>query len=475
MQLAAGRKIDRYVIGPPIGEGASAVVYAARHESLGTDHAIKVLTRATPEITRRLLAEGRAQAHLRHPNIVNVTDIIEIDGQPGLVMEQVRGPSLTELLARGRLPLDRVDALARPILEGVRYAHDHGVLHRDLKPDNILVGLTPAGPVPKILDFGLVKFVSNNLQVSTYLETVGNVPMGTPYYMAPEQFDPDQVVTGATDVWSLGVLLYEMTTGERPFRATNILELAMAIGTGTHRPVDELRPDLPDRYRRAIEGALQKDPAQRWASPHALFSAWIGAAEISPANGASPQAEDPWTTELRRIYTGEDKEPPPRAFDAAAETIDPGSDWQNEVDTSEVPKALPDAEPEALTPPTTSPMVPAVLGALGAIATLAVVGLGALLFLQSGGPDQAQVVERPPPETSAVPPVTVSVQGVDPSFVRLKDDRGLHTIDQPVPAGVYEVLLRDEHGEEHVALPDLALVSGQSRTLRCKPKSWTCR
>jgi serine/threonine protein kinase len=473
MQLQDGRKIDRYVIGSRVGEGANAVVYAAKHESLGTEHAIKVLTRATPEITRRLRAEGRAQAHLRHPNIVNVTDIIAIDGQPGLVMELVRGPSLSALMARGRLPFERIDALVEPILKGVAFAHERGVLHRDLKPDNILIGLSPTGPVPKILDFGLVKFVSTTLHGSEIVETVGHLPMGTPYYMAPEQFDPNLAVTGATDVWSLGVLLYELVTGERPFQAGNILDLAMVIGTGEYLPIDELRAQVPERWKHAITRALTVDPEARWSSPSALLAAWSGNPIDGEVSATDRPAEDPWTAELRRMYTGEDREPPPQPFDAAAETIDPGTDWQHEVDTSEVPKALPAADTQPLSPSSGTSLVPFLfLG--GAMALLLVIGLLAVGVLSLSGSESTPLESRPTPVSTAVPPASVTIEGVESSFVRLRDNDGLYLVSEPVPAGVYEVLLRDEHGEEHVALRDFALVSGQSRTLKCKAKTWTC-
>ncbi|TNE92388.1 MAG: serine/threonine protein kinase [Deltaproteobacteria bacterium] len=478
MHLAPGRKIDRYIIGAPIGEGASAVVYAAKHEALGTEHAIKVLTQATPQVTRRLLAEGRAQAHLRHPNIVNVTDVVEIDGQPGLVMEHVRGPTLAELIARGRLAPERVDALVRPLLEGVEYAHAKGVLHRDLKPGNVLLSLTPAGPVPKILDFGLVKFLSAEMPGSIYQETLGGMPLGTPYYMAPEQFDPSIEITGATDVWSLGVLLYELVTGQRPFAGQDILALAGQIRRGEYIPLPELAPGVPDRWERAIRGALQVDTSKRWRSPGELLSAWQGdivrRATLPPEPSA--ETEDPWTAELKALYMGRSTDPPPQPLDASAETIDPSIEWKHVLDTSEVPKDLPSTTPTPLAPRSQRNPVPWILAAASVVLLVA----AGLLAMRGDTPAPVEApepapAERPPPASSAVPAATLTVQGVEPEFVRLRDERGLYPASQPVPPGVYEVLLRDDHGEEHVALRDYALVSGQAYTLKCKAKTWTCR
>jgi len=182
MQLEPGEVVDRYVIEQKIGQGGMAVVYRARHSQLGTLHAIKVLQVPALAIRDRLLLEGRAQATLRHPNIVNVTDVIDVHGAPGLVMELVEGPSLDDLLARVQLTIPQVDELARGILAGVAEAHRHGLIHRDLKPANVMLKPTGTGFVPKVTDFGLAKVLSADEGPG---RTQSNVAMGTPAYMAP--------------------------------------------------------------------------------------------------------------------------------------------------------------------------------------------------------------------------------------------------------------------------------------------------
>jgi len=291
MQLTTGSIVDRYTVVGTLGEGGMAMVYRVRHNQLGTEHALKVLTIASVQIAERLLQEGRVQATLRHPNIVAVTDIVDLSGSPGLIMELVNGPSLDDFLVREMLSLDQVDALASGILAGVAAAHAQDLIHRDLKPANIMLAITPAGLVPKVTDFGLAKLLTGGGGNS---HTRTGSTMGTPHYMAPEQIRDSKNVGPRADVFSLGVILYEMVTQQRAFDGEDLLAIFNAVASGEYVPVRDHRPALPDRMERAITGALQVALTDRVASVAELQAIWSGG-EVSVA--PAPMA-GPWDTEV---------------------------------------------------------------------------------------------------------------------------------------------------------------------------------
>lgn len=299
-RLAVGTQVDRYVIEGVLGEGGMAVVYRARHAQLGSAHAIKVLTIPSKAIRERLLMEGRVQANIRSRNVVPVTDIVDVDGAPGLVMELVDGPSLAELLLTcGRLPIEQVDELARGILAGAAAAHRAGLIHRDLKPGNILLARTDEGLVPKITDFGLAK-VLDAVEDADLHHTRSSATLGSPRYMSPEQIRSAKGVDPRSDVFSLGAILYELVTGSPAFEGRDLMEIFTAITEGRYRPVRELAPDAPDRAVAAIEAALQVSPDARPQDVEALASLWRGpvadAASLPPSSPPrlAPRVRPAW-------------------------------------------------------------------------------------------------------------------------------------------------------------------------------------
>jgi hypothetical protein len=261
MLLDPGRVVDRYVVEAWIGEGGMAAVYRARHRELGTLHALKVLTNGGSDFRARFLREGRAQATLRHPNILPVTDLVDAGGSPALVMEYVPGPTLRELLERQRLDRDTAVGLFRQIVLGVAAAHESGVVHRDLKPANVLLVAGERGWVPKIADFGLLK--STRADAST---TASGIGMGTPGYMAPEQARDASAVDVRADVFALGCIFYEMLFGERSFPGPGAIEALTASREGRYVRPAERAPDLPQPLVRLIEGCLAPDPADRFGA-----------------------------------------------------------------------------------------------------------------------------------------------------------------------------------------------------------------
>ncbi len=265
MDLSTGTFVqERYRVRGLLGRGGMASVYLAWDERLRIEVALKVLHVPAAAIQERLLQEGRVQASLRHPNVLNVTDIVDVAGCPGLVMELVQGPSLDALLARTLLVPGEAGRLARGILAGVRAAHEAGVIHRDLKPGNVLLATVDGELVPKVADFGLVKLLGPEGGSGTR----SGLPMGTPPYMAPEQIRGVSDIDQRADLFSLGAVLYELFTGTRAFPGDDVLAIFDAVQAGRWTR----RSDLPDPVSDAIAGCLAPDRADRIASCDALLA-----------------------------------------------------------------------------------------------------------------------------------------------------------------------------------------------------------
>jgi Tol biopolymer transport system component len=263
--IAAGTRLGRYQIIELIGQGGMGYVYRATDTSLDRDVAVKVLPDALAhdaERRRRLESEARIVASLNHPNIVTLHAVEDVDGRLLLAMELVRGLPLSALIPRDGLPLARLLAIAVPIAEGLSAAHALGIIHRDLKPGNVMVGTD--GTV-KVLDFGIAKRRDNSAGAVT--ETLGPATahgdvVGTVAYMSPEQAQ-GLAVDARSDVFSFGVMLYEMATGRRPFTGATPVASVAEILRDAPAPVTALNPLLPKELARVIRRALAKDPARR--------------------------------------------------------------------------------------------------------------------------------------------------------------------------------------------------------------------
>ncbi|MEZ4317547.1 MAG: protein kinase [Myxococcota bacterium] len=251
--LQTGFEVDRYVVEEKLGEGGMAVVYRVRHSTLGTRHALKVLSLTSRDVKERLIQEGRVQATLRHPNIVAVTDVLDVDGAPGLLMEFIQGPALDHWLYNYQPSIEEALTVFRGIVAGVGHAHSKGLIHRDLKPANVLLHVDDRGVRAKVTDFGLAKLTeSPNLK-----RTRTGTTMGTPAYMAPEQIRDASTVDRRADLYSLGVILYELVCGQTPFRDDDIIELFAKVAAGEYPHPRELRPDLPNAVVDCIEALVE--------------------------------------------------------------------------------------------------------------------------------------------------------------------------------------------------------------------------
>ena len=272
MKLNPGTTVDRYVVEEILGAGGTAMVYLVRHKSLGTRHALKVLTISSAAIRERMLREGQVQATLQHPNVVAVTDVIEIEGQPGLLMERIVGPSLERALSKYKLAMGDAEVLFHGILSGVRAAHDMGLVHRDLKPANVLLQRTQAGFVPKVTDFGLAKVLEADPAV---IHTRSGIAMGTPSYMAPEQIRDARTVDQRADIWSLGCLLYELMTRRRTFPGDEALAIYNAVNDrASDIHIEPYEREIKIRSR--IDGVLYDTPAP----PRKFMSALVSRIKI---------------------------------------------------------------------------------------------------------------------------------------------------------------------------------------------------
>ena len=264
---AIGDKVlDRYVVRQKLGGGAMGVVFKAFDERLRCDVALKFLletNRFDEKARARFLREGRALARIRHPAICTVRDFLDEAGTDILVMEFVEGQTLDRRLANGPLPERDVVRLGLQLAEGLGAAHAAGVLHRDLKPANI--GLSPNGCV-KILDFGLAKMMPGVGGVSVSISTTDTIEVrGTLPYIAPELLKGG-VPDAASDVYSLGCVLYEMATSRRAFPEEDGLRLWHAILNASPTPPRRVAPRLSVALERVILGCLEKEPRRRYVT-----------------------------------------------------------------------------------------------------------------------------------------------------------------------------------------------------------------
>jgi len=283
-----GRSIGNYKIVRAIGEGGMGTVYLAEHPMIGKRVAVKMLRPdlgTDPGLVSRFFQEARAVNEIRHPNIGDISDYGKTeDGIVYLVMELLEGRSLRDRLnAEGALPLDEAVTISRQVCDALAAAHRVGIVHRDLKPDNVFLLQDPAQPGglrSKLFDFGVAKLLGEQEKQVGHKTIAGSV-VGTPYYMSPEQA-LCQDVGAASDIYSMGVMMFEMVTGHVPFAAEQLVILLNAILKQPAPPASEFRPEVPPFLDRLILRCLEKDPGGRPQTMEevvALLNA--GAAELA--------------------------------------------------------------------------------------------------------------------------------------------------------------------------------------------------
>ncbi len=274
--LQSGQMLGNYEVIEEIGQGGFAWVYRLEHTVLGSQHALKVLRAelvADRQIRHRFLSEARITANLRHPNIIRATDAIAIPGVAGIVMDFIEGGSLEGYIAAASAPAPpgRVRDVFLPVLDALHYAHCAQIIHRDIKPANILMETLPDGRLrPMLVDFGVARVRGDlaarqeHTQVGTRIGTVG--------YMSPEQLESATSADVRSDIFSLGVTMFELATLKPPFQGATQFEVMKAIISGSYTMPESLRQADPV-LARVIARALEKNPADRFDSCAAMAEA----------------------------------------------------------------------------------------------------------------------------------------------------------------------------------------------------------
>lgn len=287
MNLAPGTEIERYVVKDVIGSGGMATVYRVQHALLGTQHALKVLHRDRADIAERLIREGQLQAKLDPRVVVPVTDILSIGSAPALLMPFVRGCSLRDVLDSYQPSMDEALYLLHCIARGLAAAHAEQITHRDLKPANVLLELKHGRLLARVADFGIAR------QESVTLLTADQALIGTIVYASPEQLEAPATVDTRSDLWSLGVMAYELLTGHRPFSSNGPEPIIIRILRGAY----DLDP-VPGPWKDLIDRLLQIRRDDRVADISTVLQALEAAQPVLPA------VDGPLVTAMQRHLSG---------------------------------------------------------------------------------------------------------------------------------------------------------------------------
>jgi serine/threonine protein kinase len=281
--LMLGRKIKGYQIAEVLGRGGMGCVYRAQHPLIGKQVAIKVLQGfQSPAVISRFVLEAKAVNDIRHENLIDILDFDELEeGNPYIIMEYLEGRSLDDAIHEGPFPLAQLGHIGLQLCSALYAAHEKGIVHRDLKGDNIfLINRANQQNFVKVLDFGIAKLL--DVSDEKRHRTEANSILGTPLYMSPEQIT-GQPVDARTDIYALGVLLYQMATGYPPFNDPSPMVLLAMHVTAPPPPPSHFAPDLSAALEAVILRCLQKDPMDRYESMSQLATALGEACHIEPA------------------------------------------------------------------------------------------------------------------------------------------------------------------------------------------------
>ncbi|MCA9596660.1 MAG: protein kinase [Myxococcales bacterium] len=346
----------KYRIVRLIGDGGMGAVYEARHELLGTNVALKFLhseLSKRPGLASRFLQEARVSARIQSPHVTRVTDVDQTpDGSPFLVMELLTGESLQQLLDRRvKLPKDQAIDFALQILSGLEAAHALGVVHRDLKPDNVFITPSTGGPLLKLLDFGIAKLREAN-EYQKGLTRPGAI-MGTPEYMAPEQLYSADRVDHRADLYSLGVMLYEMLTGERPAYGDDAAAIVSQVAAGKVKRITEHDASLGEELAKVVHQAIDPESSRRFDSALSMRLA------LAPLSGELSHAGRLAATPAPAAVIPSPSEPPPKRQDKTADLppLEPKAPSDEAPTRGGVAPTLP-PDDDATAPAPPAPMAP---------------------------------------------------------------------------------------------------------------------
>jgi eukaryotic-like serine/threonine-protein kinase len=294
MAVVTGQAFGNFQVVRLLGEGGFGEVYEAENPFLQRRAAVKVLHAGMgqdPELVRRFLNEARAASAIRHPNIIDVFDAgVTADGEPYILMEFLEGDSLQKLIfQQGKMNLATVQEVARQAGSALSAAHMAGIVHRDLKPENLFLipnASAPLGFSVKVLDFGIAKV--KRADMGSTLKTQAGLLMGSPAYMSPEQCRDSSDVDHRTDIYSLGIIVYEMLAGVPPFSSKSATEMLVLQMTADPPPLRQYVPDLPEHVEQAVVRALLKDREVRFNSVDYFVGALAGTYPAATAQGNAP-------------------------------------------------------------------------------------------------------------------------------------------------------------------------------------------
>ncbi len=307
---------EKYRLDRVIGAGGMGVVFAATHVQLRSPVAVKVLRREQsddPRAASRLVHEAQTIASLRSEHVARVFDVGEHDGAPFLVMELLDGRTVQDVVRdEGSLACARAIDIAIQACHALGDAHSRGIVHRDVKPSNLFLTAGNSSELLKIIDFGIAKAHRFGGDVAS-LETRTGTLLGSPSFMSPEQIRSSAVVDARSDIWSLGIVLYFVLTGQRPFDATSLLDLMTLVVHERHPALRAIRHDVPEAIEKVVDRCLEKDPERRFSSTAEL------------ARALAPFASERWRELVATIPEGR----PPIRVDgedapALAASIDSG-------------------------------------------------------------------------------------------------------------------------------------------------------
>jgi eukaryotic-like serine/threonine-protein kinase len=423
--LEAGERIERYDVVGVLGEGGHAIVYRVQHRTLGSQHALKVLSLARRDLRERLIREGRIQATLNHPGIVPVTDVLEVAGAPALLMPFVSGPTLGEWMKELH-PIDFpvVEQAFRDIVDAVRAAHNRGLVHRDLKPGNVLMAGDEQRWRPRVADFGIAKIFAEGRDS---VKTGTGVGMGTPSYMAPEQIHDASNVDQRADIFALGCILYEMVTGQRLFQGNNALHIVSEVSSPTPTDLSGITRRVPANLMAAIEGCVEKRRTDRLPDCAAVLEVLGGLPRartrtIPPSQPFTEGETGPQPRTWSRDPDGGPSTPPAHPTLTPAEgvsapipTANPlvaGLDREPSV-TLDLPPDAP--QPEPLPPPPAPRRWPALVAMVGVAALVAAIGMAILWEPAQEARERTAPFARPPSRAEvAAPAAPVPPAGASP-------------------------------------------------------------
>ncbi|HJL15681.1 MAG TPA: serine/threonine-protein kinase [Sandaracinaceae bacterium LLY-WYZ-13_1] len=383
-RFRAGVRVGSYELERRLGQGGMGAVYAARHVGLDKPVAIKTLhpsLSASGEQVTRFVREGRAASRIRHPHVVDVTDVGTHDGIPYLVMEYLEGEDLESRLRRcERLAPAEIARIMLPVLDALATAHEAGVVHRDLKPSNVFLARGPHGrEIPKVLDFGIAKLLEAD-EIDRVTITRAASFLGTPYYASPEQAKSGKNADALSDQYSLGAMIYELATGRPPVRGASPWEVLMAIVAGQVDRIRDVAPDVHDGLATIVERAMAHERADRYPSVRELGRALLAL--------AGP--EDRWTWA--------------RAFGEQPSSTPPGAPASTPTD--DAPAVAPPSSDPPAEPARPAPNVPAASASASTSSVAASnVAAGTPAALPAGAPADAPAFSPPQaPSAADAPP-----------------------------------------------------------------------